>query len=112
MINNFEYPATRLPAIRDQFMDEKSQTTLDTFYACLHKISSEAYLPEEDIPQYRTDTAEFFLKKAAKHKDDEELSKYCIGKMIIFSFTKDLLSKAATWILEDKVKVESDELKC
>ena len=50
MINNFEYPATRLPAIREQFMDEKSQTTLDTFYACLHKISSEAYLPEEDIP--------------------------------------------------------------
>ena len=32
--------------------------------------------------------------------------------MIIFSFTKELLSKAATWILEDKVKIESDELKC
>jgi hypothetical protein len=93
-------------------MDEKSQTTLDTFYACLHKISSEAYLPEEEIPKYRTETAEFFLKKAAKHKDDEELSKYCIGKMIIFSFTKELLSKAATWILEDKVKIEADELKC
>ena len=112
MINNFEYPASRLPVIREQFADETSQTTLDTFYSCLHKICFESYLPTEDIPVVRQETADFFLKKAIKHKDDAELSKYCVGKALIFSFSKDLLSKAAKWILDDKITIGEDELKC
>ena len=112
MINNFEYPASRLPVIREQFADETSQTTLDTFYSCLHKICFESYLPTEDIPVVRQETADFFLKKAVKHKDDAELSKYCVGKALIFSFSKDLLSKAAKWILDDKIAIGDDELKC
>ena len=35
-----------------------------------------------------------------------------MGKALVFSFSKDLLSKAAKWILDDKVAIGSDELKC
>ena len=80
--------------------------------ACFYKASHLSYLPEEDTAKFRNETAEFYLKKAKKDKDNADLSNFCIEQAIDFSFSKELISKAASWILDGKVTVDDEELKC
>ena len=47
MIKQIEYPANRLASIRDQLLDEKNQTLIDSMYVCLY-LAADRYLPEED----------------------------------------------------------------
>ena len=56
---------------------------------CFYKASHLGYLPLEDVDKFRNETAEFYLKKAKKDKDDANLSRFCIEKAIDFCFSKE-----------------------
>lgn len=84
MIKQIEFPANRLATIREQLIDEKNQTLIDSMYVCLY-LAGDRYLPEEDQLQFKTDTAHFFLKKAKKEdKDNASLSRFCLEKAFSF----------------------------
>ena len=77
-----------------------------------YKASHLSYLPEADMHTFRNETAEFYMKKAKKDKDDADLSRFCITQAITQIFSKELLTTAANWIINGKVVVEDDELNC
>ena len=93
-------------------MGEKNQTLIDTMNGCFYKASHLSYLPLEDVDKFRKETAEFYLQKAKKDKDDESLSRFCIECAITFTFSKELLAKCCDWIINKKVTVDDEELKC
>ena len=59
-------------------MDEKNQTLIDTMQGAFYKASHLSYLPEADAITFRHETAQFYMKKAKKDKDDADLSRFCI----------------------------------
>lgn len=73
-------------------------------------MAQNTYLPPETVPRFNKETAQFFLKKAKKDKDNVELVRFCIEKALAFTTSEEHLRLLADWILNDKVIIEGEEL--
>ena len=71
-----------------------------------------SYLPVEAVPQFRKETADFFLKKAKQDSGDKDLQRFCLDKGIFFISQKENIKMAADWITNGKVSVEGENLQC
>jgi len=69
-------------------------------------------LPPETVPKFNKEVAQFFFKKALKEKDNEKLQMFCIDKAISFVTEEAHLKLAASWIHENTIKIDGEELKC
>ena len=111
MMRQIEYPATRFPTVMYQLMEEKNQNLINALFGAFN-LAMNSYLPIETVPKFKKETAAFFLKKAKRDSDNQDLQRFCIDKAITFISQKDNLKVAADWILSGKVLVEGEELQC
>ena len=111
MMRQIEYPATRFPTVMNQLMEEKNQNLINALFGAFI-LAMNSYLPIETVPKFKKETAAFFLKKAKRDSDNLDLQRFCIDKAITFISQKDNLKIAGDWILNGKVEVEGEELKC
>ena len=72
MMRQIEYPATRMPIILNQLIEEKNQNLINALFGAFVQ-AQQIYLPPETVPKFNKDTAQFFFKKAAKESDNEAL---------------------------------------
>ena len=103
------YPATRLPLILNQMMDEPNQNLINAVYMSLVAAQT-MYLPPENIPKFNKEVADFFLRKAAKEKEDKKLQMFCLDKAFGFMYDKENLEIAAQWILSGEVSIDEETL--
>ena len=68
------------------------------------------YLPPENIPKFNKEVADFFLRKAAKEKEDKKLQMFCLDKAFGFMYDKENLEIAAQWILSGEVSIDEEIL--
>ncbi len=90
MMRQLAYPATRMPIIMNQLMDEDNQNLINALYGAF-VLATQIYLPPETVPKFNKEVADFFLRKAKKDKDNEKLQMFCIDKAISFITEKDHL---------------------
>lgn len=72
MMRQILYPATRLPLILNQMIDEKNQNLINAVYMALVSAQS-VYLPPENIQKFNKEVADFFVQKTLREKDDKKL---------------------------------------
>lgn len=111
MMRQIAYPATRLPILLNQMADEKNQNLINTVFGALFNAQS-IYLPPESVAKFNKEVATFFFKKATNEKDDERLQMFCIDKALTFVTEADHLRMCATWINNQKISIEGEELTC
>ena len=109
MMRQIEYPATRLPTIANQMIDEKNQNLINALYGALIAAQS-TYLPAESVPKFNKETAQFFFKKTAKETQNDSLQRFCIDKAISFVTDPEHLKMTASWIHEGKIVIDGQEL--
>ena len=73
-------------------------------------MAQNTYLPPETVPRFNKETAQFFLKKAKKDKDNAELVRFCIQKALAFTTSEEHLRLLADWIHNDSVVIEEEKL--
>lgn len=73
-------------------------------------MAQNTYLPPETVPRFNKETAQFFLKKAKKDKENAELVRFCIEKALAFTSSEEHLRQIADWIHNDKIVIEGEEL--
>jgi len=66
------YPATRLPIVMNQLLDEQNQNLINALYGAFIAAKSN-FLPAETVPKFNKEVAEFFFKKAKKEKESAKL---------------------------------------
>ena len=81
MMRQIQYPATRMPLIMNQLLDETNQNLINALFGAF-TMAQNTYLPPETVPRFNKETAQFFLKKAKKDKETVELSRFCIEKAL------------------------------
>lgn len=110
MMRQIQYPATRMPLIMNQLLDETNQNLINALFGAF-QMAQNTYLPPETVPRFNKETAQFFLKKAKKDKETEELVRFCIEKALSFTTSEEHLRQISGWILNDKVVIDEEELK-
>lgn len=111
MMRQIEYPATRLPRVLNQLIDEKNQNLINTLYMALVAAQT-TYLPQESVPKFNKETAQFFFKKAAREAQNPGLLMFCLDKGITFATEQEHLKMTAEWILNDSVVIDGQILDC
>ena len=81
MMRQIQYPATRMPLIMNQLLDETNQNLINALFGAF-TMAQNTYLPPETVPRFNKETAQFFLKKAKKDKETVELARFCIEKAL------------------------------
>ena len=109
MMRQLAYPATRMPIIMNQLMDEDNQNLINALFGAF-VLATQIYLPPETVPKFNKETADFFLRKAKKDKANEKLSMFCIDKAISFITEKDHLELVSQWINTGKITYGGEEL--
>jgi hypothetical protein len=104
MMRQILYPATRLPIVLNQMVEEPNQNLINAVYMALVSAQS-VYLPAENIQKFNKEVADFFVTKALREKEDKKLLTFCLDKAFGFMFDKENLVMASTWILTDKVEI-------
>lgn len=103
MMRQIEYPATRLPVVMSQFMNEGNQNLINALVgACM--VAQSSFLPAEAVPKFNKEATEFFISKAKI--SDEKLQIFCIEKAIVFLQDKDHVAMMSEWILKQEEKIE------
>lgn len=72
MMRQIEFPATRLPAVLNQLMEEKNQNLINALFQAL-MMAQGSLLPPESVPKFNKETAQFFFKKAVHEAQNEKL---------------------------------------
>lgn len=72
MMKELHYPATRVPKILNQMIDEKNQNLINGVFIAL-QLARTNFLPQDKVTQFNKEVAEFFLKKAQREQDNEGL---------------------------------------
>ena len=109
MMRQIMYPATRLPLILNQMMDEPNQNLINAVYMSL--VSAQTmYLPPENIQKFNKEVADFFLRKAMKEKEDKKLQMFCLDKAFGFMYDKENLELAASWVMTGDVQINGESL--
>jgi len=103
------YPATRLPLILNQMMDEPNQNLINAVYMALVSAQS-MYLPPENVQKFNKEVADFFIRKAIKEQEDKKLQSFCLDKALGFVFDKENLEMAAQWIETSQVQIGDQTL--
>lgn len=109
MMRQIEYPATRLPNVANQMMDEQNQNLISAVNVALLAAQS-TYLPAESVPKFNKETASFFFKKTAKETQNESLQRFCIDLAISFVTDPEHLKMTASWIHEGKITIDGQSL--
>lgn len=109
MMRQILYPATRLPLILNQMMDEPNQNLINAVYMALVSAQS-MYLPPENVQKFNKEVADFFIRKAIKEQEDKKLQSFCLDKALGFVFDKENLSMAAQWIETSQVQIGDQTL--
>lgn len=107
MMRQIQYPATRMPLIMNQLLDESNQNLINALFSAFI-MAQNTYLPSETVPRFNKETAQFFLKKAKKDSENQELVRFCIDKTMSFITSEEHLRACADWILLEKVVVEGE----
>jgi len=103
------YPATCLPKLLNQMMEEKNQNLINTLYRALVEAQL-LYLPIDNLPEWNKGVADFFLKKALKENGNKSLQLFCIDKAIEFMFDQENLTIAVGWITGGKIVITGETL--
>jgi hypothetical protein len=111
MMRQIEYPATRLPLVLNQLMEEKNQNLINALYTALI-IASNSFLPTESVAKFNKETAQFFFKKAVHEAGNDGLQMFCIDKAMSFVTEADHLRMTAEWIHSGKVVIDGHQLNC
>ena len=90
MMRQILYPATRLPLILNQMMNEKNQNLINAVYMALVSAQS-VYLPPENVQKFNKEVADFFVQKTLREKDDKKLQLFCLDKAFGFMFDDENL---------------------
>ena len=53
-------------------MDEKNQNLINALFGAF-SLAMNSYLPIETVPKFKKETADFFLAKAKKDQDNQDL---------------------------------------
>ena len=72
MMRQIQYPATRMPLIMNQLLEETNQNLINALFGAF-TMAQNTYLPPETVPRFNKETAQFFLKKAKKDSDNKDL---------------------------------------
>jgi hypothetical protein len=67
MMRQIMYPATRLPIVLNQMMDEPNQNLINAVYMSLIQAQN-MYLPPENVQKFNKEVTDFFLRKALKEE--------------------------------------------
>lgn len=109
MMRQLAYPATRMPIIMNQLMDEDNQNLINALYGAFVS-ATQIYLPPETVPKFNKEVADFFLRKAKNEKGNDNLQMFCIDKAIAFITEKDHLKIVSDWIHTDKISYGGEEI--
>ena len=109
MMRQIQYPATRMPLIMNQLINETNQNLINALLGAF-TMAQNTYLPPETVPRFNKETASFFLKKAKKDRETAELARFCIDSALAFVTSEDHLRQTADWILNKKVVIEGEEV--
>ena len=109
MMRQIQYPATRMPLIMNQLLDEQNQNLINALFGAF-TMAQNTYLPPETVPRFNKETAQFFLKKAKKDKENNALVQFCIDKALSFTTAEEHLRQISSWVLNDKVVIEDEEI--
>lgn len=60
MMKQVVYPATRLPILLRQMMNESNQNIINALYRALVEAAS-VFLPPENVQKFNKEVADFFL---------------------------------------------------
>ena len=90
MVRQIMYPATRLPIVLNQMMDESNQNLINAVYMSLVQ-AQQVFLPPENIQKFNKESCDFFLRKAKKEKGDQKLQLFCLDKAFGFMFDEENL---------------------
>jgi len=69
-------------------------------------------LPPESVAKFNKEVAGFFFKKALNEKSDEKLQMFCIDKALTFVTEADHLRMCASWINNEKINIDGEDLAC
>jgi hypothetical protein len=97
MIKQIEFPATRLPQVLTNLMEEKNQNLINALVGSMLQ-SQLGYIEPTHVEKFNSDTFEFFSNKA--QKSDDKLKSFCIEKAISFLHSKAHLELTSQWILK------------
>jgi hypothetical protein len=109
MMRQIQYPATRMPLIMNQLLDEQNQNLINALFGAFI-MAQNTYLPPETVPKFNKETAQFFLKKAKKDHENSALVQFCIDKALSFTTSEEHLREISGWILNDKITIEGEDL--
>lgn len=109
MMRQIMYPATRLPLVLNQMMDEPNQNLINAVYMSLVS-AQQMYLPPENIQKFNKEVADFFLRKAIKEKEDKKLQTFCLDKAFGFMYDEENLSVAAGWVMNGGITFQGESL--
>ena len=90
-------------------MSENNQNLINAL-ANAFLLAKNTYLPPETVPKFNKETADFFLEKAQKDKDNESLLKFCINTALNFTKGSTHLELVSSWITTGQVKVNDEVL--
>jgi len=94
MMRQILYPATRLPLILTQMLDEQNQNLINAVYMALVSAQS-VFLPPENVQKFNKEVADFFVHKALREKSDKKLQIFCLDKAFGFMYDQENLDMAA-----------------
>ena len=107
MMRQIQYPATRMPLIMNQLLEETNQNLINALFGAF-TMAQNTYLPPETVPRFNKETAQFFLKKAKKDKETVELARFCIEKALQFTTSEEHLASIRDWIMNDQIVIEEE----
>ena len=100
MMRQVEYPATRMPTVMNQLMEEQNQNLINALFGAF-LIAKSSYLPIETVPKFNKETATFFLQKAKKEApDNEDMARFCLDKALSFTSSTEHLKLTSGWIMD------------
>ena len=85
MMRQILYPATRLPLILNQMLDEQNQNLINAVYMALVSAQS-VFLPPENVQKFNKEVADFFVNKAMREKSEKKLQVFCLDKAFGFMY--------------------------
>ena len=109
MMRQIQYPATRMPLIMNQLLEEQNQNLINALFGAFI-MAQNTYLPPETVPRFNKETAQFFLKKSKKDHENKALVQFCIDKALSFTTSEEHLRMIADWILLEKIVIEGEQL--
>jgi aminopeptidase N len=109
MVRQILYPATRLPIVLNQMMEESNQNLINAVYMSLVQ-AQQVYLPPENIQKFNKESADFFLRKAKKEKNDTRLQMFCLDKAFGFMFDEENLILTEGWLKTGEVMIDGEKL--